>query len=89
MDMENRRVDYLENFAASGRHKWNETKWSSSKEPLGIKWGAAESTSIRSQWIANSSTGYKASVVFKTKTKGNLIEWFETGIRYEVGSGVL
>ncbi|MCI7485868.1 MAG: hypothetical protein MSB80_00045 [Alphaproteobacteria bacterium] len=56
---------------------------------MGIKWGAADSTSIRSQWIANSATGYKASVVFKTKTKGNLIEWYETGIRYELGSGVL
>ena len=89
MDMENRKVDYLENFTASGQHKWDETKWSSSKDPFGIKWGAAESTSIRSQWIANSSTGYKASVVFKTKTKGNLIEWYETGIRYEVGNGVL
>lgn len=89
MDMESRKIDYQENLSSSGLHKWNETKWSSSFNPLGIKWGAADSTSIRSQWIANSATGYKAGIVFKTKTKGNLIEWFETGIRYEVGSGVL
>ncbi|MDO4161886.1 MAG: hypothetical protein Q4D80_02630 [Pseudomonadota bacterium] len=89
MDMENRKVNYKENLADSSLHKWNETKWSSSAAPAGIRWGAAESTTIRSQWIANSSTGYKASVVFKTKTKGNLIEWYETGIRYETGSGVL
>lgn len=89
MDMESRNVDYQENLTDSNLHKWNETKWSSSANLLGIKWGAADSTSIRSQWIANSATGYKASVVFKTKTKGNLIEWYETGIRYELGSGVL
>ena len=44
---------------------------------------------MQSQWISVSATGYKLSVVFKTKTRGNFIEWFETGIRYEVGSGVL
>ena len=31
----------------------------------------------------------KASIVFKTKTQGNRIEWYETGVRYEPGSGVL
>ena len=89
MDMETRNIGYKENLSVSGLHKWNKTKWSVSSNPSGIKWSAAESTSIRSQWIANSATGYKASIVFKTKTKGNLIEWYETGIRYEVGNGVL
>lgn len=89
MDMETRNIGYKENLSVSGLHKWNKTKWSVSSNPSGVKWSAAESTSIRSQWIANSATGYKASIVFKTKTKGNLIEWYETGIRYEVGNGVL
>ena len=89
MDMESRKVDYQENLKSTGLHKWNETKWSNSQNLLGIKWTAEDGTTIRSQWIANSATGYKASLVFKTKTKGNLIEWYETGIRYELGSGVL
>lgn len=89
MDMESRKIDYQENLKSTGLHKWNETKWSNSQNLLGIKWTAEDGTTIRSQWIANSATGYKASLVFKTKTKGNLIEWYETGIRYELGSGVL
>ena len=89
MDMEKREVLYEENIGYSGNLKWDRTKWSSSANPLGIKWAVSSSGSVRSQWIANSSTGYKASIVFKTKTKGNLIEWYETGICYEVGSGVM
>ena len=87
--MEKREVLYEENIGYSGNLKWDRTKWSSSANPLGIKWAVSSSGTVRSQWIANSSTGYKASIVFKTKTKGNLIEWYETGICYEVGSGVM
>ncbi|MBP5352534.1 MAG: hypothetical protein J6Y91_02060 [Alphaproteobacteria bacterium] len=89
MDMEKRAIDYEESIGYSGQTKWNKVKWSSTLNPIGTKWETAGNTSISSQWIANSSTGYKASIVFKTKTKGQMIEWYETGVRYEVGSGVL
>ncbi|MCQ2734861.1 MAG: hypothetical protein MJ212_02790 [Alphaproteobacteria bacterium] len=89
MDMEKRDIDYMENIGTTGNTKWNVAKWSSYMQPSGAKWEISGGTTIRSQWIANSSTGYKASIVFKTKTKGNMIEWYETGIRYETGSGVL
>lgn len=89
MDMEKRNIDYEESIGHSGVTKWNEVKWSNMITPNDTKWSVSNGTNILSQWIANSSTGYKASVVFKTKTKGNLIEWYETGIRYETGSGVL
>lgn len=89
MDMETQKVNYQESIGYAGQSNWDTVKWSSAENLSGTKWAAARGTSIRSQWIANSSTGYKASIVFKTKTKGNLIEWYETGIRYETGSGVL
>lgn len=89
MDMESRSIDYEETIGTTGNTKWNIAKWSSIVQPSGAKWENSGSTFIRSQWIANSSTGYKASIVFKTKTKGNMIEWYETGIRFETGSGVL
>jgi hypothetical protein len=80
---------YEESIGYSGHTKWNTVKWSSMANPVGTKWENFGSTSISSQWIANSSTGYKASIVFKTKTKGNTIEWYETGVRFEIGNGVL
>lgn len=89
MDMESRKINYQENITSESGSKWDKVKWSSSANPIGSKWATLSGMSIRSQWIANSSTGYKASIVFKTKTKGNLIEWYETGIRYEIGSGVM
>ena len=89
MDMEKRSIDYEESIGNSGLTKWNSAKWSTTVRPIGTKWGISGGTAIRSQWIANSSTGYKASIVFKTKTQGNRIEWYETGVRYEPGSGVL
>ena len=37
----------------------------------------------------HSAAGVKASVVFKTKTRGLLVGWYETGIRYEQGTGIV
>ena len=88
MDFEERKVSYAENVGSVGITKWNEAPWSCLSNPIGTKWQTLKGT-IRSQWIANSATGFKASVVFKTKTRGNLIEWFDTGVRYERASGVL
>ncbi len=89
MDMEKRSIDTQESIDSNGVTKWNTMKWSSSNNPIGTKWSTLSSNSIFGQWIANSSTGYKASIVFKTKTKGNQIEWYDTGLRFSVGDGVL
>ena len=80
--------DYAENISHNSISKWNNVKWSSLSNPIGTRWATLKGT-IRSQWIANSATGFKASIVFKTKTRGNLIEWFDTGVRYENGNGLL
>ena len=65
-----------------------QAKWSSLAHPSGVKWATLQG-SIRSQWIGNSATGFKFSLVFKTKTRGNLIDWYNTGIRLEDGAGIL
>lgn len=88
MDFEDRNVAYQENIGSYGMTKWNEAKWSTLANPIGTKWATLRGK-IRSQWIANSATGFKASLVFKTKTRGNLIEWMDTGFRYEQGSGII
>lgn len=88
MDFENKNQAFAENIGNSGITKWNEAKWSTLNKPIGTKWATLKGK-IRSQWIGNSATGFKASVVFKTKTRGNLIEWFDTGFRYEQGCSIL
>lgn len=88
MDFEERHFDYAENIDRTTLSKWNRLKWSSLSEPIGTKWATLKGK-IQSQWIANSATGFKASVVFKTKTRGNLIEWYDTGFRYEQGNSIL
>ncbi len=88
MDFEERKAAFAENLGNTGITKWNEAAWSSLNNPIGTKWQTLRGT-IRSQWLANSATGFKASIVFKTKTRGNLIEWFDTGVRYEQATGIL
>ena len=88
MDFADEKKDYAENISHNSISKWNNVKWSSLSNPIGTRWATLKGT-IRSQWIANSATGFKASIVFKTKTRGNLIEWFDTGVRYENGNGLL
>lgn len=88
VDYDEQQASYAENVGISGVTKWNETKWSCLKNPIGTKWQTLRGK-IRSQWIANSATGFKASIVFKTKTRGNLIEWYDTGVRYESAGGIL
>ncbi len=87
MDFATQNRSYVENIGSYGITKWSTAKWSHPSAPTGTKWSTLKG-SIRSQWIANSATGFKASIVFKTKTRGNLIEWFDTGVRYENGSGI-
>lgn len=87
-DMQNEQKQYCENIGYSNGVKWNNCKWSSTIKS-GAKWENSGSDILHSQWISNSATGYKFSIVFKTSTSGNLIEWYETGIRYELGNGLL
>lgn len=89
MDFEEQKKKYYSNIGTIGQTRWNKAKWSSSANPIGTKWSTLKTTNIRSQWIATNATGFKASIVFKTKTKGNVIEWYDTGIRYEVGTGII
>ncbi len=88
MDFEERQMNYAENIDRASLSKWNKVKWSSLANPIGTKWATLKGK-IQSRWIANSATGFKASVVFKTKTSGNLIEWYDTGFRYEQGDSIL
>lgn len=88
MDFTNEERGYAENIGNSDGNKWNESRWSSLKNPIGTKWATLKSH-VRSQWIGNNAVGYKASLVFKTKTRGNLIEWYNTGFRFEQGGGVV
>lgn len=89
MDMEEQEFDYEESIGNLGQTRWNEVFWSGGGNTNGTLWANAGKSSLRSQWIANSATGYKLSIVFKTQTVGNTIEWYETAVRYELGDGVL
>ena len=89
MDMEEQEVDYEESIGFSGKTLWGVAQWSSTGISVGTFWGNVGKASLRSQWIANSATGYKVGIVFKTKTAGNAIEWYETAVRFEMGEGVL
>lgn len=88
-DFDERKVEYYSNIGTSGKTKWNSAKWSSSASPIGTKWSTLKTSKICSQWIANNTTGFKVSIVFKTQTKGNVVEWFDTGVRYEIGTGIM
>lgn len=89
MDYKQRNDVYLSRVFTSEGTKWNEKKWSASWNYVGTFWASNQAGLIKSQWIMTSASGVKASIVFKTKTRGILIDWFETGIRYEQGSGIL
>ena len=69
--------------AATEGAKWNLAKWNDAS------WYSLKTRKMQGQWLTNSALGFKASIVFKTATKGNLIEWYETGARVEVGSGLI
>ena len=88
MDFAAQNLDYAENIGDFGGTKWDNSVWSTLANPTGTKWATLKGK-IRSRWIGNNATGFKAGVVFKTKTRGNLIEWYDTGFRYEQGNSIL
>ena len=89
VDYRKRDVGYATTVGFSNGTKWNSKKWSTVSDLSGAKWATNQAEVINSQWIMNSSVGVKASVVFKTKTKGIIVDWYETGLRYETGTGIL
>lgn len=88
VDYRNRNLQYTENIGYVGGTLWDVTPWSTAQNQISF-WATDRVSEVQSQWIMNSAVGVKASVVFKTKTKGVLIDWFETGIRFETGSGIV
>ncbi len=91
-DFDDTEQNYVENIGNTGMTKWSsgdvKTKWSRLASPTGTKWATLKGA-VYSQWICSSASGFKGAVVFKTKTRGNLVEWYNTGVRYEQGSGIL
>lgn len=87
-DFNDEEKEYVENVGGGSGSRWNLSKWSCLESPVGTKWGTLKNR-IQSQWFGNIATGFKVSVVFKTKTEGNAIEWYNTGIRFEQGGGVV
>lgn len=88
-DYRKTKINYVNNIGRSSGSMWNVAKWSHSKDYSGTAWAFSKADVINSQWIMNSAKGVKISVVFKTKTKGILVDWYDTGIRYEIGSGIM
>lgn len=85
MDFEDRKIsDFVRlNFEDKKYAVWSTSLWNTAS------WQSFENKKIQGQWIANSATGFKASVVFQTKTNENDVQWFETALRSEVGTGIL
>ncbi len=75
-------------FNAPKLSPWNGLKWATQAQKTKSYW-ATLAGKIFSQWIGCNATGFKFSLVFQTKTKGMVIHWYETGVRYEQGTGIL
>lgn len=75
-------------YGYGGLTGWGKVKWSANGITGQTKWQTF-SCQIRSGWIANSATGNRISIVFKTDTCGNIIEWYDTGVRYEQATGIM
>ena len=88
-DYKKRNVSYTVCVGKASGTKWNRCLWSASQDLVGTHWSVSQAEKINSEWIMNSSLGVKASVVFKTKTKGIAVDWYETGVRYELGTGIV
>lgn len=88
VDYKNRNLNYTNNIGYVSGTLWDESYWADEQDQITF-WATDRVSEVQSQWIMNSAVGVKISVVFKTKTKGVLIDWFETGIRFEQGSGIV
>lgn len=82
-DYKKRDLSYTNNIAVPPGNLWDISPWNTTY------WSADTTETIQSQWIMCSAVGFKVGVVFKTKTDGVLIDWYDTGLRYEQGTGIL
>lgn len=91
VDFQESNVNYATNIGELGESLWNQSYWSNIAEFIDkdYKWQTSDATKVNSQWVMHSAVGTSVSVVFKTKTRGNKIEWYDTEIRYETGSGII
>lgn len=83
MDYRKRNLTYINNIGLTTGSLWDVSPWNTSY------WAVDSADDVNSQWIMCSGAGFKASIVFKTRTRGILVDWFDTGIRYEQGSGIM
>lgn len=88
-DYSQARQKYYANVGHVSGSEWGQVYWSYEGETDGTTWVADSTSKINSQWISNSCAGVNISVVFTTKTKGIIIDWFDTGIRYQIGTGII
>lgn len=82
-DYHKQNLEYKNNIGLSIGSKWDISKWNIAL------WAVDSADEVNSQWIMCSGAGFKIGVVFKTKTRGILIDWFDTGIRFESGTGIM
>ncbi len=82
-DYKKRNLSYVNNIPVPEGSLWNTSYWNVTY------WTNDATEEIQSQWIMCSGVGFMISVVFKTTTSGVLIDWFDTSLRYEVGTGIM
>lgn len=83
MDYRKRNLNYVNNVGLSVGSKWDVSKWNTAL------WAVDTANKINSQWIMCSGAGFKAGIVFKTETRGILIDWYDTGLRFQAGTGIV
>lgn len=83
VDYRKRNLAYINNIGLSVGSKWDVSPWNTSN------WAIDTADEVNSQWIMTSATGFKVSVVFKTKTRGIIVDWYDTGIRFQSGTGIM
>lgn len=82
-DYKKRNLSYVNNVGLSVGSKWDVSKWNIAT------WAVDTVDEINSQWFMCSGAGFKVGLVFKTQTRGILIDWYDTGIRFQTGSGIM
>lgn len=88
-DYSRRQLKYYTNVGHVSGSEWDEVYWASPDDDDSTAWVADSTSKVNSQWISSSCAGVSISVVFNTKTKGIIIDWYETGIKYQAGTGII
>lgn len=82
-DYKKRNLNYVNNIDFAFGSKWDVAQWNTAT------WSINSADEINSQWFMCSGAGNKVGVVFKTQTTGIVIDWYETGIRFQAGTGIM